>query len=158
MAAQYNEIHRVLSMPCGAVARTMQPLCAAVSDVTCTVVSARRTSARSVARHRAATVSHTVATERGITAAGEGAAARSGCAGRDSGRQAARRQTASMPPIAFSRRIPNHSVERPLVHLTVVPWAMRGGIVIGALLGMLAIVMIGRWLLIGGDDGPVRKY
>lgn len=43
------------------------------------------------------------------------------------------------------------------MHLTVVLWTMRGGIVIGALLGMLALMLFGRWLLIGGDDGPVTR-
>jgi hypothetical protein len=42
------------------------------------------------------------------------------------------------------------------MHL-VVQRTMRGGFVIGALLGLAAIVIFGRWLLIGGDDGPVAK-
>jgi hypothetical protein len=29
--------------------------------------------------------------------------------------------------------------------------------VIGAMLGILAIVVFGRWLLIGGEDGTARK-
>jgi len=28
---------------------------------------------------------------------------------------------------------------------------------IGAMLGILGIVIFGRWLLIGGEDGPVKK-
>jgi hypothetical protein len=28
---------------------------------------------------------------------------------------------------------------------------------IGAMLGILAIVIFGRWLLIGGEDGPVKR-
>jgi len=29
--------------------------------------------------------------------------------------------------------------------------------VIGSALGILAVVIFARWLLIGGDDGPVKK-
>jgi hypothetical protein len=32
-----------------------------------------------------------------------------------------------------------------------------GGNVLGAMLGMLGIIVVGRWLLIGGEDGPARK-
>ncbi len=29
--------------------------------------------------------------------------------------------------------------------------------VMGAVLGILAIAIVGRWLLMGGDDQPVRR-
>ena len=59
--------------------------------------------------------------------------------------------------LRFRGALPTIEIERPLVHLTVVLWTMRGGIVIGALLGMLALMIVGRWLLIGGDGGTVTR-
>lgn len=45
----------------------------------------------------------------------------------------------------------------PLHQLTATRERAQEATVIGAMLGILAIVVFGRWLLIGGEDGTVRK-